>query len=93
MFGKPYSVSNDWFYLTHDEFVRAYAVYGVAVFSYNGSYDLSSYGTISDGGNHNSWESFPKKEETGIPSVGDAYSMINYAVGTYTGIKSLLACT
>ena len=37
------------FTLTHDEFVRAYAVYGVAVFSYNGSYDLSSYGTISDG--------------------------------------------
>ena len=35
----------------------------------------------------------PKKEETGFPSVGDAYSMINYAVGTYTGNKSLLACT
>ena len=87
MFGKPYSVSNDWFYLTHDEFVRAYAVYGVAVFSYNGSYDLSSYGTISDG-EITIHGKLPKKEETGIPSVGDAYSMINYAVGTYTGIKA-----
>lgn len=87
MFGKPYSVSNDWFYLTHDEFVRAYAVYGVAVFSYNGSYDLSSYGTVSDG-EITIHGKLPKKEETGFPSVGDAYSMINYAVGTYTGIKA-----
>ena len=33
-------------------------------------------------------ESFRKIEETGLPGVGDAYSMINYAVGTYTGIKA-----